>query len=120
MASRPWTLLIALALISAGAEAQPVTAFDEVGRFYVQNFAPQDYGAHAQNWAIVQSPKGLLYVANGQGVLEYDGVSWRLIPISNRSSARSLAIDTEGRVYVGAQGELGYLAAVAPQGRRRP
>ncbi|MCP4247699.1 MAG: hypothetical protein GY778_11675, partial [bacterium] len=34
--------------------------------------------------------------------------------------ARSLAIDTEGRVYVGAQGELGYLAAVAPQGRRRP
>ncbi|MCP5035514.1 MAG: hypothetical protein GY939_27255, partial [Actinomycetia bacterium] len=107
-------------LLPCNVQAQSNSAFDEVGRFYVQSFAPQDYGAHAQNWAIVQSPEGLLYVANGSGVLEYDGVSWRLIRISNRLAARSLAIDTEGRVYVGAQGELGYLAAVAPQGRRRP
>ncbi len=27
---------------------------------------------------------------------------------------------SNGRVYVGAQGGLGYLAAVTPQGRRRP
>ncbi|MCP4396620.1 MAG: hypothetical protein GY801_04855, partial [bacterium] len=105
------SLLVALALLPCNLQSQSSSAFDEVGRFYVQNFAPQDYGAHAQNWDIVQSPEGLLYFANGHGVLEYDGVSWRLIPISNLSTARSLAIDTEGRVYVGAQGELGYLAA---------
>ncbi|MCP4205140.1 MAG: hypothetical protein GY769_24790, partial [bacterium] len=72
-------LLVALALLPCNVQAQSTSSFDEVGRFYVQNFAPQDYGAHAQNWAIVQSPEGLLYVANGHGVLEYDGVSWRLI-----------------------------------------
>ncbi|MCP5029801.1 MAG: histidine kinase, partial [Actinomycetia bacterium] len=123
---RRWLLLPillvidALALLPRGVQAQPAPSFDEVGRFYVQNFAPQDYGGHGQNWAIVQSPDGLIYVANSYGVLEYDGVSWRLIRTSKRRMVRSLAIDTEGRVYVGAEGELGYLAAVAPQGRRRP
>ncbi|MCP4244894.1 MAG: histidine kinase, partial [bacterium] len=111
MACRLLGLLLALALLPCMVQAQSASPLDEVGRFYVQNFAPQDYGADGQNWAIVQSPEGLLYVANGHGVLEYDGVSWRLIRTSNRSTARSLAIDTEGRVYVGAEGELGYLAA---------
>ncbi|MCP4378863.1 MAG: lactonase family protein, partial [bacterium] len=105
------SLLVALALLPCNVQAQSSSAIDEVGRFYVKNFAPADYNAHAQNWDIVQSPDGLLYVANSVGVLEYDGVSWRLIPISNNSSTRSLAIDTDGRIYVGAQGELGYLAA---------
>ncbi|MCP5029965.1 MAG: hypothetical protein GY929_27170, partial [Actinomycetia bacterium] len=53
-------------------------------------------------------------------MLEYDGVSWHLIPVSNRSIGRSLTTDGQGRVFVGAVGELGYLAPVAPQGRRRP
>ncbi|MCP4289869.1 MAG: lactonase family protein, partial [Gammaproteobacteria bacterium] len=104
-------LLVVLVLLPCNVQAQSSSAIDEVGRFYVQNFAPQDYDGHSQNWAIVQSQEGLIYVANSVGVLEYDGVSWRLIPISNRSTARSLAIDTDGRIYVGAQGELGYLAA---------
>ena len=96
-------------LVPLGVRAQS-SPFDEAGRFYTQNFAPEDYGAHVQNWAIVQDKRGLLYVANGDGVLEYDGVSWRLIPISNGITARSLAIDQEGRIYVGAVDELGYLA----------
>ncbi|MCP4377419.1 MAG: histidine kinase, partial [bacterium] len=103
-------LLAVLALLPCNLQAQSSSAFEEVGRFYVQNFAPEDYDGHSQNWDIVESPEGLLYVANGRGVLEYDGVSWRLIPISNENAVRSLAIDTEGRIYVGAQGELGYLA----------
>ncbi len=110
MAGRPWALLIALALISAGAEAQPTTSFDEVGRFYVQNFAPEDYGGHSMNWAVIQAENGLIYVGNSDGVLEYDGVSWRLIRTPARSVARSLAIDAEGRLFVGAVGEIGYLA----------
>jgi len=43
-------------------------------------------------------------------VLEYDGVSWRLISTPNKSGVRSLAIDANGRIYVGAVGDLGYLA----------
>ena len=59
---------------------------------------------------MVQSPEDLIYVANGSGVLEVDGVSGRQIPIDNHSVARSLALDSNGRIYVGAVDELGYLA----------
>lgn len=102
---------MALALLPAGVVAQPDGIFDEIGRLFLQSFGPEDYDAHGQNWAVTQAPDGLIYVANGDGVLEYDGVSWRLIRVSNRSVARSLATDGDGRIFVGAVGDLGYLAA---------
>ncbi|MCP4272797.1 MAG: hypothetical protein GY781_12670, partial [Gammaproteobacteria bacterium] len=90
-------------------QAESTSSFDEAGHFYLQNFAPEDYAAHSQNWDIVQSPEGLIYIANGRGILEYDGVSWRLILVSNDKAVRSLAIGIDGQIYMGAQGELGYL-----------
>lgn len=103
-------LLIGLALFPFEVRAEPASSFDEAGRFYVQNFGPGDYDGYSQNWAVAESPEGLLYVGNNDGVLEYDGVSWRLIPVANRSVVRSLAVDAEGRIAVGATDELGYLA----------
>ena len=103
----------ATALLGAavGGETQAAsTGYAEWGRFYTQNHAPSDYGGHGQNWAVSQDHRGFIYVANGAGVLEFDGVSWRLIPTANRSMARSLAVDGEGRVFIGAVGDIGYLA----------
>lgn len=82
----------------------------ELGRFPIFNFNHRDYAGHSQNWAIVQDLRGLIYVANNSGVLEYDGSDWRLIPINNALS-RCLDIDSEGRIWVGGQDEIGYLAA---------
>ncbi|MCP4203843.1 MAG: hypothetical protein GY769_18140, partial [bacterium] len=90
MAGRLCGLLIALALLPHGVEAQSASSFDEVGRFYVQNFGPEDYDAYGQNWAVVQGPDGLVYVANRGGVLDFFGVTRRLTPSSHRSAARSL------------------------------
>ena len=105
--------------LASGLRAQPAAGDGaELGRYYVQNYAPTDYGAHGQNWAVGQDDRGFIYVANTAGVLEFDGVSWRLVPTANRSLARSLAVDAAGRVFVGAVGDLGYLAADA-QGRLR-
>ncbi|NUM74267.1 response regulator [candidate division KSB1 bacterium] len=82
----------------------------ETGRPFIQDFSPKEYNAYSQNWAIAQGHDGLMYFGNGSGVLVYDGVSWRLIPVSNNTVVRSLAVDEDGRVYVGARGEFGYLA----------
>lgn len=75
------------------------------------NYSSETYKGHPQNWAGAQAPNGLLYFGNGSGVLEYDGVRWRLIPVSNGTVVRSLDIDARGTVYVGAKNELGYLQA---------
>ena len=81
----------------------------EVGLPLLRTFSPKEYGAQAQNWAIVQDLRGVIYVGNNDGVLEFDGVRWRLIRVANNTTVRSLAVDAQGRVYVGAVGEIGYL-----------
>jgi len=50
-----------------------------------------------------------MYFGNDDGVLEYDGVSWRLIPLPNSSAVYSLAMDNDWRILVGGDGEFGYL-----------
>lgn len=85
-------------------------AAGELGQPFIRNYSPKDYGADLQNWSIVQDERGVMYIANNLGVLEYDGVSWRLIQLPNKSIARSLAKDECGRIYVGGVGDFGYLA----------
>lgn len=103
---RSLMLLASLALSSSGvATGMP----SEAGRPLLRSFGPRDYKADSQNWALVQDPRGLLYAANNNGVLEYDGAKWRLIPTRDKTTPRSLALDAHGRVYVGAQNEFGYL-----------
>ena len=51
-----------------------------------------------------------MYFGNTEGILEYDGLSWRLIKIPNNSVVRSLCIDKVGKIYVAASSDFGYLA----------
>jgi ligand-binding sensor domain-containing protein/DNA-binding CsgD family transcriptional regulator len=64
----------------------------------------------AQNRQIQQDKKGLLYFANNEGVLTFDGLSWKTYPLPNKSIVRSLAFGDDNKLYVGGQDEFGYLA----------
>ena len=66
--------------------------------------------AEDEVWWITQDADGILYLATGAGVVEYDGVSSRLLPLASGSIARSLAAHHSGRVYVGGIGEFGVLS----------
>lgn len=76
----------------------------------MQTFSPKVYGASPQNWQSVQDLRGVTYFANTDGVLEYDGVSWRRIKVKN-GAALALGVDEAGTIYVGGQSEFGYLRA---------
>ncbi len=88
----------------------PTPSSAELGYPFIRNFAPRAYAADSQNWAILQDLRGIIYAGNNRGLLAYDGVRWRLIPTAKRTVVRSLGMDGAGRVYVGAVGEIGYLA----------
>jgi serine phosphatase RsbU (regulator of sigma subunit) len=88
----------------------PASDSPTAGRPFIRNYDPKDYGAAFNYWAITQDQRGVMYFGNWNGILEYDGVSWRLISTPNKSGVRSLAIDANDRIYVGAVGDLGYLA----------
>ena len=83
----------------------------EAGSFVFQTYPPKTYAASPQNWSIAQDSRGVMYFGNTDGVLEFDGVFWRLIRLTYGSAVRALAIDASGRVYVGGRGEFGYLEA---------
>ena len=74
----------------------------------IRNYPSSEHGGTPQNWAIVQDKRGIMYFANTGGLLEYDGSSWRLIPIENEA-ARTVAIDSSGTIYVGGVDQFGFL-----------
>jgi signal transduction histidine kinase/DNA-binding response OmpR family regulator/ligand-binding sensor domain-containing protein len=76
----------------------------------IRNYTPDSYDGGAQNWAVLQDARGVIYVGSTSSLLEYDGVTWRKIFTPTRTTVRSLAADASGRIYVGAVGDLGYLA----------
>jgi serine phosphatase RsbU (regulator of sigma subunit) len=98
-------LIICLVFISGTAAGQ----INESGSYPIYNFSPKDYKAHEQNWCAVQDQRGIMYIGNGNGVMEYDGVNWNLLAPSNRFPVFSLALDDSGRVFFGSFNEFGYL-----------
>jgi serine phosphatase RsbU (regulator of sigma subunit) len=79
------------------------------GSPFIKNYLPSEYSAATDNWAVAQDERGIVYYGNASGVLEYDGLKWKQIPLSNFSIVRSISIADDGIVYVGGVGEFGYL-----------
>ncbi|RYY30335.1 MAG: transcriptional regulator [Chitinophagaceae bacterium] len=92
-----------LMMYSAGAQSY-------IGLRQIRNFEKQDYNGGSQNWNIRQDQNGILYFANNEGLLTYDGIYWTLFPLPNKTIVRSLEIGPDKRLYVGGQDEIGYFA----------
>jgi ligand-binding sensor domain-containing protein/DNA-binding CsgD family transcriptional regulator len=73
----------------------------------IQNYAPYDYGAGTQNWAISQSDEKFIYVANNEGLLEFNGAQWKLYPSPNGTLIRSVHV-VDDIIYTGCYMEFGY------------
>jgi signal transduction histidine kinase/DNA-binding response OmpR family regulator len=111
-------LLAVAVLLATDAPAQvapppaaPGARHPEAGGLLLRTYGPDVYKGAGQNWALLQDKRGVIYVGSTNGLLEYDGVTWRKILTPARSTIRSLAIDRDGRIYAGAVGDLGYLQA---------
>ncbi|MEH0156274.1 SpoIIE family protein phosphatase [Limibacter armeniacum] len=87
-----------------------------LGKPFIQNFSPTKYKADGQNWAVAQDNRGVIYVGNTIGLLEYDGVSWRLIPTPNEEVVRRLLKGPDGSIYLSTSSEFGFLASDKTKG----
>jgi signal transduction histidine kinase/DNA-binding response OmpR family regulator/ligand-binding sensor domain-containing protein len=76
---------------------------------YFENYTPKEYGGHNSNWGVLQDKRGIIYIANNSGLMEFDGNSWRNISVPN-FTVRSISIDNSGTIYVGGNDEIGFLA----------
>ncbi|HEX6180787.1 MAG TPA: two-component regulator propeller domain-containing protein, partial [Chitinophagaceae bacterium] len=76
----------------------------------IVNYSKQVSRAGAQNRQIRQDRKGVLYFANNEGVLTFDGIKWKIYPLPNKSIVRSIEFGPDNNLYVGGQDEFGYFA----------
>lgn len=74
----------------------------------IVNYPKQVYNAGTQNWKIVQDKKGIMYAANDEGLLSFDGSFWKKYTLPGGAGVRSVAIGNDGRIYIGSQGEIGF------------
>ncbi len=76
----------------------------------ISNYSRDIYNAGTQNRAIVQDRNGVMYFANYEGLLSFDGNSWKTYPLPNKTIVRSIVIGKDNRIYAGGQGEFGYFS----------
>lgn len=96
------TLFILLFIAAAG-HAQNTVALPGI-----VNYTKYAYNAGASNWNIAQDSNGVMYVANDEGLLTFDGSFWKRYTTPTSATIRSLALAPDGRIYIGSAGEIGY------------
>lgn len=103
-------LIILTSLFSTfSAKSQGIAiTINEIGTPYINTYLPSEYGAHEQNFQIVQSPHGFFYVANVTGVVEFDGQQWNVDSRVSDDSFKGVAIGSDGHVYATTKGLMGY------------
>jgi hypothetical protein len=79
----------------------------EQGLPFIQNITPQESGFKGENYSITQDGRQIMYFGNFNGLLEYDGSSWHLIPVNGNPI---LTKDSHGTVYVGAFNQIYTIA----------
>ena len=87
------------------------TPAENRGLPYLQNFTAEDYGAHSRNYDVVCDSHGTVYVANFEGLLYYDGATWRKIHTTDINRITRVARDRQDRIWIGGYNVFGYLEA---------
>ncbi len=76
---------------------------------FIKNFPPNIYKASPAIYNITSDELGVMYFATNNGVVVFDGARWKTITISNFSEVRTLERGPDGLIYVGANGNFGFL-----------
>ena len=73
------------------------------GDYFIQNFLPKDYKAGANNLGIAQSNDGVIFVANLNGVLIFDGINWQHCKRKDEIAIQCIAKTNSGKIVAGTE-----------------
>lgn len=75
----------------------------------IKNYPKTVYNGGTQTWDICESNNGLIFFANNDGLLLFDGNKFSKYPLPKNTILRSIYFDgNKNRVYAGGQNEIGY------------
>lgn len=73
----------------------------------IVKYTPVIYNAGNQNWMASQDKNHIMYFANNEGLLEYNGSLWTLYKSPNETIIRSVKV-IDGLIYTGSYMDFGY------------
>jgi signal transduction histidine kinase len=103
-----FTFCAVVGLIAAATAVRASWADPQAGRPVMRVFGPSDYGSTARNWCVLRDRRGRLVVGN-DSVHVFDGRTWSHLDLKAYAPVRSLEAGEDGRVWVAANGDYGYL-----------
>jgi serine phosphatase RsbU (regulator of sigma subunit) len=77
--------------------------YSQKGDYFVRNYLPKDYLAGANNLGVTQNNDGMIFVANINGVLIFDGVNWQHCKRKDEISIQCIAKTNSGKIVVGTE-----------------
>ncbi|SFU18674.1 Y_Y_Y domain-containing protein [Algoriphagus locisalis] len=77
----------------------------------IKNFTNKIYAGGLQNWGATQDEHGVIYFGNNEGLLTFNGSFWARYQLPNQTIIRSMKFDSNKRLFVGGQDEIGYFQA---------
>ncbi|MDH5604973.1 MAG: hypothetical protein OEY51_13575, partial [Cyclobacteriaceae bacterium] len=98
-------LLLILSIVMHLASAQ--------GKYPVRTWSSNEYKGGNAVMAVIQDSTGIAYLACHKGLVIFDGARFQLIKMPKNSMPLWFANGENGRVYVSAEDELGYITKEA-------
>jgi len=80
---------------------------NNIGSPYIQKIVLNNYGFDNNNYSIIQDNNGITYIANTNGIIQYDGNFWEIVKIPGNPC---MNIDKTGTIYVGGNNDFGYIS----------
>ena len=64
----------------------------------VRSYSVSNYNAGIQNWSVAQDERGIMYIGNNKGLLEFDGNRWKLHELPTKNIVRAVYIGEDGKI----------------------
>ncbi len=85
----------------------PATIWAQTGNYFLTNYTPDNAQFDNDCFAIAQDNRGMLYYANRDGVLQFDGRGWELI--KSTGPVYSLFVKSDGQIMWGGANGFGSI-----------
>ena len=100
----------AILILSLAFQVGLLQAQNPIGIPDIINYYKSSYSAGAENRSIIEDQNGIVYFANLEGLLSFDGSSWKLYSLPNKTIVRAIAMGKDNRIYAGGQDDFGYFS----------